>query len=41
MYEAKLPPSDMATAPSAAADDDFRGPAKGEDGGINIKICWI
>jgi hypothetical protein len=41
MCEAKLPPSDMATAPSAAAADDVRGPARGEDGGKNIKICWI
>ena len=39
--EAKLPPSDMATAPSAAAADDVRGLARGEDGGMNIKICWI
>ncbi|CAD6220991.1 unnamed protein product [Miscanthus lutarioriparius] len=41
MCEVKLPPSDMATAPSAAAADDVRGLARGEDGGINIKICWI
>ena len=36
-----MPPSDMATTPSAAVANDVRGPARGEVGGIHIKLCWI